>query len=53
MSESGDELIAIAALAEEILSLYASQLGQYIAGHWTNKLGESLKWYVKASGLRT
>lgn len=46
LTNPGDKLVAIAALAEEFGQRYDKQLGVYFAGHWRNTLLNSLFWIV-------
>lgn len=52
VTNAGDKLVAIAALAEEYSIRYGYELGSYLAGHWYNELtrsSSSLMWAVKPS----
>lgn len=46
LTNPGDKLVAIAALAEEFEQRYDKQPGVYLAGHWRNTLLRSLFWIV-------
>lgn len=49
MTDPGDKLIAIGAIAEHYYQYYGSKLGAYCAGLWYNSLVTDLCWYVEDS----
>ncbi|KAL8787767.1 MAG: hypothetical protein Q9195_007636 [Heterodermia aff. obscurata] len=46
LSQSGDILIALGALAQEYQSLHDDELGKYLASLWTERLSEGLLWHL-------
>ena len=52
LSVVGDKFNAIAGIAEAYQTRFGKVFGDYLAGHWSNFLIESLHWYVEGSRLR-
>ena len=46
LSEPGDILIALGALAQQYQSQHDDVLGKYVAGLWTERLSEGLLWHL-------
>lgn len=52
MTDPGDKLIAIGALAEHSYKHYGDKLGTYCAGLWYCSLFRDLSWHVEVESLR-
>lgn len=52
VSVVGDKSNAIAGIAEAYLTRFGKVFGDYLAGHWSNFLIESLHWYISDYSLR-
>lgn len=52
ISVVGDKFNAIAGIVDAYQTRFGKLFGDYLAGHWSNYLLESLHWYVQNSSLR-